>query len=104
MTSPAFRKFLWNHLEQIIAEQVDEWGIQPFRNKDPNPRNQDFSLFLEGDLMTVEVALYHDRIQISGSSEMSAETCIEYDDEMLIQKLQSGLVAFGINVDLSELV
>ena len=53
-----FRKRLWMNLERILMKQVCGFNIQPFINKDPDPRNRDYTFILTGDSCEVEIAFF----------------------------------------------
>jgi hypothetical protein len=101
MQLPAkLRKRMWNNLHETLREQTDSFEINEFVNKDLDPRNQDFVLFLKNELQDVEVVFFHDRIQVCSDQEPCAPICVRYNDPSLQQHLQDALFSFGIKVGL----
>lgn len=94
------RKRMWNELYETLCQQTDSFEINKFVNKDPEPRNQDFGLFLKNELQDVEVVFFHDRIQVCSDQEPCAPICIRYNAPTLQQNLQDALSSFGIEVGL----
>ena len=98
-----FRKRLWMKLERILMKQACEFEIQPFINKDPDPRNRDYTFFLTGDSCEVEIAFFYDFIHVCSDQEPQEPIHISYQDPLKAQHLQDALAAVGITVDLQDL-
>ena len=98
-----FRKRLWMKLEQILMKQVREFDIQPFINKDSDPRNRDYTFILTGDSSEVEIAFFYSFIHVCSDQDPQSPKHISYQDPFKAQHLQDALAAVGITVDLQDL-